>query len=312
MREWRRTDELASNAAIPLTQKRGDEPHFQTVDDDIVELAAWFWTEGSYGWSRQVIDGERRPTDRPICLSISQSPGVNPANCERIEALLTRIFGAPGPFTTGAHWRIHFNKHSGSNTYKLDRVACWLLEDIAARPSKALNPRWLCSLTVAQLELLIDVSMLADGHETPEGHRRLSQANEDRTRSFEMACALAGQPTVTRTRRTKNPNHADEWHTTLLRSARSHAIASALRTDRSNGVMEPTVIDGPVWCPTTGTGTWLARRDGTVYVTGNSQAPRPHFGPALERTAAEYEEALAAAAVTWLDRVIEARGRARS
>ncbi len=40
-----------------------------------------------------------------------------------------------------------------------------------------------------------------------------------------------------------------------------------------------------------------------------NQAPRPHFGPALERTAAEYEEALAAAAVTWLDKVIEARGR---
>ncbi|MBR8740595.1 N-acetylmuramoyl-L-alanine amidase [Nocardiopsis sp. MG754419] len=34
--------------------------------------------------------------------------------------------------------------------------------------------------------------------------------------------------------------------------------------------------DGPVWCPTTPDGTWLARRRGTVYFTGNSFMACPH------------------------------------
>lgn len=299
--EWRTTADLKANCRIPLTQKSGQTPVVATVPDDVVELVGWFWTEGAYGWSRQVADGERVPTSRPIGLSISQSPRVNPAKCERIEALLIRLFGAPGPFAQGAHWNIRHNDVTGVNVYNMDRVACWLVERAVRPPTKALEPRWLASLTQAQLELLIDVSMLADGHVDGAGVRKLSQANEDRIRSFEVACALAGQPTVTRYRYNRAKGRGERWETSLLRTAHSHAVGSALRSDRDDGALFAAErYEGVVWCPTTATGTWLARRNGTVYVTGNSQPPFPHYSRALADMERIYPASVERVGMEWV------------
>jgi phage terminase large subunit-like protein len=53
-----------------------------------------------------------------------------------------------------------------------------------------------------------------------------------------------------------------------------------------------TTYTGTVWCPTTDTGTWLARRRGKVYFTGNS-AERPDAIRGSEQHAAFVDEAAA-------------------
>ena len=45
----------------------------------------------------------------------------------------------------------------------------------------------------------------------------------------------------------------------------------------SRSEKEDIVYDGLVWCPTTPNGTWFARREGTVYFTGNSANPAAMF-----------------------------------
>ncbi|TFV33192.1 hypothetical protein E4K10_30410 [Streptomyces sp. T1317-0309] len=65
---------------------------------------------------------------------------------------------------------------------------------MAAAPDRVLDPAWLLTLTTAQLDLLIEVSMLADGHtRVEEGSRRsaISQNRQDRAEAFQFAAILA-------------------------------------------------------------------------------------------------------------------------
>ena len=282
IREWRTTATMPANARIPLPQGPAVGPERATVPDDVVELAAWFWTEGSYGWSMQTPTGgtQRERTQRPINITISQSEWVNPLKTQRIRDLLTRLLGEPGPYSQGCHWNERLNEHSGSVSFRIDRVGCWLMEQCADAPDKALRADWLVKLTPAQLDLLIEVSLLADGHVDANGVTKLTQGKEARIRSWEMACVLAGRPVVTRF---DNHKGADRWSTTLLRTKHSHAFGAALRTDRNTAEVVYETRDF-VWCPQVENGTWVARRNGTVYVTGNSydQPPYPHHGPAVD------------------------------
>ncbi len=279
---WRTTATMPANVRVPLSAKCGDLPVRAKIDDDVVELAAWFWTEGSYMWGR---GGTNTVGTRPIALRLSQSPRVNPEKCERIERLLTRLFGPPAPFVDGGHWHLRYRPLSGTNTYTLDRVACWLTEKAVEPPAKALRPEFLLQLTQPQLDLLIEVSLLADGHVDAAGVTRLGQRHEGRIRSWEMACVLAGR--AVRTRATAN----GDWVTTTLRSSWSHGFGSALRKDRDHADLRQGVAD--VWCPSTPNGTWLARRNGSIYFTGNSQPPYPHWGPALDEVGAAFAAAIA-------------------
>lgn len=289
LREWRTTETMTAAVRVPLVQKNADLPAFKTVDDDVVELLAWFWTEGSFDWSRQAGgEGRRVATPRPVGLRISQSQTVNPEKTDRIRRLLTRMFGEAGRFADGAHWNERQSPQTGVVLFHLDRVACWLLEGSTERPSKAMRPDFLLTLTQDQLDLLVEVSFLADGHVDRSGVAKLGQADEARIRSWEFACVLAGRPIVTRA----TTGHERKWVTTLLRSSSSSAFNSALRGDRDHARITPVMHEGLVWCPSTENGTWLARRRGKIYFTGNSQAPLPHFGPALDKYSDSYAEAI--------------------
>jgi hypothetical protein len=271
---------MPKNGRIPTGAKCADLPTTKTVDDDVVELAAWFWTEGSYTWSYQRGEtGMRSMTQRPIGIRLSQSPKANPEKYDRIVRLLTRMFGAPGAFRDGAHWNVRINGQTGTGLFSVDRVGAWLLENLVTPPKKLLRPDFVSRLTQDQLELLIDVSWMADGH-IFNGTHVLTQADEGRLKSFEMACVLAGHPIRTR------PTTGG-WGTTLLRTPWSHAFGSALRTDRDHARVERR-IEPEVWCPQTGNSTWLARRDGSVYFTGNSQQPYPFFSRAIEGSLDEF------------------------
>lgn len=279
VREWRTTKDMPPNVRVPLAAPRQDLPVHATVEDAVVEMVGWFWTEGSYGWRT----GKAREHG-PTYANISQSNRANPDKCARIDAALLRLFGPPAPFAAGGHWHCR-ERGDGVRTYTLDRAAVWLLARAVSSPDKELRPEWLCTLTQGQLDLLIDVSMAADGHVDKSGVARLCQANEDRADSWAMALALAGKAPVTR--RIERARGGVEWATTTLRTAYSHGFGSALRKDRGHSSVQHRRAD--VWCPTTANGTWLARRNGTVYFTGNSQPPFPHARPAFDETAPGFE-----------------------
>ena len=172
----------------------------------------------------------------------------------------------------GAHW--HYRRETnGVIKFRIDRVGAWLIERIVRPADKVVSPKWLMSLTESQLREFIRVSMLADGHEPVNGPPVIGQKVLERLRSFEVACALIGQATNTR-------QVPGGWATTLLKSAGANPKANAARGDKAwRSVYEHQTYTGLIWCPTTPNGTWLARRRGSVYFTGNSQPPYPYFQP---------------------------------
>src|SRR5690606_10928735 len=108
-----------------------------------------------------------------------------------------------------------------------------------------------------QLELFIERSIDADG--TRSGVVTFSQKRHDLASIFQMACLLAGRSAHIRTRM-QNADYP------------MNAVAVHQRRDARplrQATVEWVAHDGIVWCPTTGTGTWMARRNGTAYFTGN-------------------------------------------
>ena len=281
LREWRTTATLTAMCRVPRSAQCADLPTVATVHDDVTELAAWFWTEGHYNWSRQRCPDEgRRSTQRPISIGICQSEQANPKYCARIRELLGRLFGPAGGFADGAHWHERTNRVSGSTNFVVDRVGAWLLEQSVIPPHKALRPEWLRLLTQAQLDLLIDVSIMADGHIGKDGVTQLGQANIERIRSFEMACVLAGRPIGTHEKPT---SHERAWVSTLYARPHASPVAQANDVRTPSATVRTTDSDDDVWCPETPNGTWLARRRGSIYFTGNSQPPFPYLGPGLDQ-----------------------------
>jgi hypothetical protein len=271
------TEQLASNHRIYRAVPCADLPAASEYSDALVELVGWFWTEGSYDWGRK--DGKPLVGVRAIGLRISQSPIVNPDNVESIRRCLYTLFGEPGGFSEGAHWKETQNRWTKVITFRMDRVAAWLLENIVSRPEKVVSPSFLTSLPEHQLRIFVDTSMKADGFFSVTQVPVMGQKSLNRLRSFEIACALLGQPTTTRVHNKKT----GMWATSLLRKASCNPKANATRTDGKAGrsTYERVQQETTIWCPTTANGTWLARRRGTVYFTGNSQPPYPHVQPAL-------------------------------
>ena len=205
--------------------------------DTLVELVAWYWTEGYF---------------RGPGIEISQSLTANPEACRSIEAALIAEFGS-------------FNRHAESYY-----VRCDVAETIwrhAPGKGKLLTYEFILSLTPAQLELFIATSVSADGHMRIRGtkgrERVVMQKLKHNLDVLQMACQLAGLQT------TLTHNSMNLWFLRIF-ERNWFAPYSAKRS----GKITRETYNGIVWCPTTTNGTWLARRNGTVYFTGNSDSEK--------------------------------------
>ncbi len=255
---WKTTDGLNVNSIIPTAAPVSNLPVEKTYTDEFVELVAWFWTEGNYA--------------KKGGASFTQSHRVNKANVDRIMAMLERGYG---PAHTGdrimptriakypgGNWSFYQGRN-GVTKFQLGHVIRDELKKVVSTPEKIVAPEFLASLTESQLNLFIDVSIMADGHTHKVGTRVIGQISEARIRSFEMACALAGIATTTHrhTPVREGKELSPMWSTSLIRcpgATRPHAPETIGYT-------------GVVWCPNVRRHhNWLARRNGTIYFTGNS------------------------------------------
>jgi len=136
-------------------------------------------------------------------------------------------------------------------------------------PGKVVTTAFLRSLTSAQLDLFIKVSMLADNN----GPARLAQKNPAAAEQFALACILAGYGVSIRP---ASMNGRYGYRMTNVRMlSKRHIYPQESKRERSAFRIRRVIHDGRVWCPRTPNQTWLARRNGTVYFTGNSPVPDP-------------------------------------
>ena len=227
-------------------------------DDDLVELVAWYYTEGSA---------------RSAGISIAQAE----PKAQRIRTLLTRMYGPS--FLTGVY------SPRGVPTWK-ERVRSWGvvefdLNGAAARavmdaaPEKIPSAWFLSVLTAEQLDLFIDTSVDGDGWRRGQ-ERYFSQAHEGRRDAFVMACTIRGLATRTSQRAPGGYGSKPQWVVNVLQRTVVR-VASLVRTEVQ--------YDGVIWCPSVpGRSTWMARRNGKTYFTGNTEYLRhkaddhPHGG----------------------------------
>ena len=231
-------------------------PTNPTVPDAIVQLVAWYWTEGTDRGSGRV--------------HIVQDHTVNPQHVAAIRSALVEAFGPErekrkrpdGPLWAENQW-------CTQATFGLNRAAAAILQEAA--PGKVPSIGWLATLTQPQLDLFIERSLNADGHErarsTGRAERVLAQGDQARASAFQAACLIAGHAaSMKRYETTYSHGGAvrpvEMWAVTVgMRD-----FVEPLRQKRVQWVEH----HGIVWCPTTPNGTWLARRNGTAYFTGNS------------------------------------------
>jgi hypothetical protein len=266
-RTWATSGTLTDKHRITTAAPTVNLPIEAGYSDEFVELVAWFWTEGHIRKSR----GEQTQG-----VTLYQSHTANPGLVDRIERVLRKLYGDPVQYLdkqgdTLPRWRMYQN---GSKTeFALNHVAGAELLRVAEAPDKVVRADFITGLTRGQLELFVEVSVLADGWWKGDG-AAITQKVRDRLDSFQIACALLGQSAHIR------PAHyrgSERWSTQYSKSDRSNRFFPVAAHNRgSRFTVSRVSYEGHVWCPTTPNSTWLARRNGTVYYTGNTAVVCPH------------------------------------
>lgn len=232
-RRWVTSATMPAEAALITAAPSRDLPTEPKYSDEFVALVGWFWTEGAI-----------RPDRRRPSITISQSLIKNPEYAAEIEMLLEHVF--PG------EWR-QWDRPDGQRYFTIRTDASERLLTVAPNRVAALD--FIRSLTLAQLHLFCDVSIRADGYFKNPSGQWISQSDSVRLAAYEYACILRGTTPHTN----EQPQHGRTVLTELPRS-------TAHPRKKSRSITQYT---GRVWCVQTPSQSWLARRHGTVFFTGN-------------------------------------------
>ena len=249
IRHFVTSETLNSSCLIPTAAPCADLPHVAKWDDDLVELVAWFGTDGYLrGRSGQ----------------IHQSHTRNPERVGRIRSALIRMFGQASDLlrSDSPAWREYkqSNESAFGGPITVFRLNAALTEMLTRHaPDRRISEEFILDLTEGQLHLFTAIAEMADGRHHRQGKTDLWQKNGTATDAYALAAILTGR-TVTR--------YADQGgeQVTINRAVNVRPIKAMQAAGR------PTTAPytGMVWCPTTANGTWMARRRGTCYFTGNS------------------------------------------
>jgi hypothetical protein len=227
--------------------------------DSLVELAGWIITEGCYDYDRQ---GNIKS------IAIYQNPG---ANADKIrKALETQNF----TFTE--------NLRKNNICFRIWKSDSKTLENLF--PNKNIPMSFILELTNDQRELLLQTLIAGDGW-----NRKTSvswvQKDQGRTDMFQALCTLLGKKTNSHKHTHVSFGKETECITTNVFSSRANNTTGAclnLHGGKRNGRSHPgrgkamhpneptTYYQGQVWCPETEYGCFVARRNGKVYLTGNT------------------------------------------
>lgn len=284
-RRFRYSSNLTQSDRIPLCATPSDLPTDPKYVDAFVKLVAWFWTEGWVDKNTEnfgTISQKRFPEKvRAVLKSLYGDP---------VDSFPRNVWNAPSPTTP--MWR------EGGKTDDEDNRIFFLnyaiMQELKSVMSvqKVVTYEFINSLTESQLGMYLKTAVDADGNNTKR-QVFLMQKSRAMAEMFQYACTLYGfatnlyhmKPDV------RFPNDTGMWTVSIRRSQYMNPrVAAKSKTGKFK--MEWVDYSGIVWCPTTSNSTWLARRNGTVYFTGNSQMRGADFERYLTRLDEEMSLAL--------------------
>lgn len=207
--------------------------------DAFVELVGWAVTEGHY-----------QAGGAPY-VRIRQNDGPK---ADRIERCLKEA-GA----TFGRYQR------DGRSLFNVRGETAAALVYVA--PGKVMSMPFLVALTAGQRSILLQAMLDGDGcRQVSTASWTFAQRDRAATEAFVTLATLCGYTTSTRYREyTYRHKGAEERRGDWIAVVRQRKVMTVQRDTRT---VED--YDGQVWCPRTDYGTFVARRNGRVIVTGNT------------------------------------------
>jgi hypothetical protein len=240
-----RADELKPSHCIPVSAPWDATPSNTGIGAEWAELLGWYVAEGcecEHGWG----------------LDIYQSPSANPRKVERIRSLLGAVGAEFREATASRVWR---ERLADLTAFNVLGFAAIRLRELA--PGKEL-PWGLLGLPEGDLSALLTGLIGGDGHVRRDDGRRSFMQKKKATVDFVQALATRLGYATKATRRA-----VGVWNVFL--TGKRHI--SLRGTNGRGGSIGRESYTGTVWCPKLPLGTWVARKGGRVFITGNTFPP---------------------------------------
>lgn len=212
-------------------------------DDELVELIGWVMTEGSFCYTS---------AKNPYAVSVAQSESANPDFVNRIRRLVA-FFSNKG-FSAKEYKSNRAVDQTQLDFYFGKGVASQLLPIIY--PNKCPSVDFLCQLTEDQAKLLLQTLLDGDGEKRSKNGLFI-QKDGIIADTFQILCAMLGLKT-----NKNNSSRPDDMTYTSI-----YATKSLTCQHLKNNTVP---YKGIVWCPRTKEATWMARRGGGTFWTGNT------------------------------------------
>lgn len=228
-----RADELSHRHFIPRSaawERCGDF----IVGDRLAALMGWVAAEGWYQGG---------------CVYLSQSLEKNGPNVAAIDKLTTYDWRTERK-------RIYQGRLWTEVTWKVGIVAPLIHREM---PDKLL-PWWLVTSSEQERRAVLGAFIDGDGHRRPDGRIGIYQKLRHNLDVLQAVAVTLGYKTTLRETGGRFVLYLTEGGRSITLRGTS-GIGSKVGREHYKGT---------VWCPTTGTGTFIARRNGSVFVTGNS------------------------------------------
>lgn len=238
------TGNLALHDLIPLCRPMNNMADRHS--EDFARLVGWLVTDGTY---------RKKGRGKGVCIYQSQS--ANPEKCDEIRALLNRLGANASEKLNGDIVHFTFN---GELSRKARKHA----------PGKLLTIGFINSLSESAKIALLDTLVKGDGGIQGGDTKYVCTSNEQQAGIYSALMSLMGIANTTHKR----------WIETgfmLKNGWVSEGCWMFYVNTRKSKYTRPQSLEikkidhsGIVWCPRTKNGTFLARRKGGVYFTGNT------------------------------------------
>lgn len=240
----------------------GQENSALTPDES--ELLGWFVTDGTYKKRPGAKKRNGSKYEVPgIYAQLCQSTTGNPAKCARIDALLKRLDLAgeicrPRPVNDEQVWTLG---------------PCLTAMLLKYAPNRKLEVGLLLLLNKPALDRLREAMILGDGHITRRhGQTTLVTGRREQAEAFQVLLTMTGSASSLiwrdmsgyrpKSKKLKNiPRSRGVFVVTVLKRQYAQVFASH--------VTKKTMKTG-MWCPVVPNTFFVARRDGHVWITGNT------------------------------------------
>lgn len=233
----------------------------KVLDDDLVYLLGLILTDGHI---RYYKDKSKPRYGKPWYVVITQS---KKKNIPIIQNLVDKV-------ATKFDYSYSHKIYSGNkNVWKFSKKFADYIDTII--PDKKLTMRLLMSLTKAQIKLLLDGMVLGDG--CKHGTRVLT-SNIEQANLIQVLIVMAGYYSNIIIKNSIGVHISNKIKSgrvitkniSYLVTIGKNKYFHQRSTRGSNHIKKLTNQKKLIWCPTVKNGTWVCRREGKTYITGNS------------------------------------------